>query len=206
VRIVVATRSPGKIRELEQILSGYPELDWNSLEDTGLAETPDEDAVEAFATFEENALAKARYYAAKLDLPVLADDSGICVDALDGAPGVHSRRFAGHPQRGDSQDQANNRYLLDRLAEVPAEGRGASYQCAVAFAEPSGREFVVTGMCRGRILTAPRGAGGFGYDPLFYLDDEGCTFGELLPERKHQISHRGIAVRFAAERLRAGLE
>jgi XTP/dITP diphosphohydrolase len=204
MKLVVATRNPGKVREIGEILAGYPELEVTGLAEMGLPESPEEDALEAYQTFEENALAKARYYAALLGLPVLADDSGICVDALGGAPGVHSRRFAAaHLDRGESQDQANNAHLLRLLEGLPAHQRGAEYRCAAAFAGP-GEEFVVTGACRGRILTEPRGQGGFGYDPLFFMDAEGCTFGELPAERKHRVSHRGIAVRAAAERLRGG--
>jgi XTP/dITP diphosphohydrolase len=206
VKLVVATRNPGKVREIHEILSAYPEFEVIGLAETGLPESPAEDEVEGFPTFQENALAKARYYAARVGLPVLADDSGICVDALNGAPGVHSRRFAAaHLERGETQDAANNAHLLELLDELPAEARGAEYACAVAYVAPAGDEFVVEGRCRGRILQAPRGTGGFGYDPLFYLDAEGCTFGELPPDRKHWVSHRGIAVRFAAERLLAGL-
>jgi len=204
VKLVVATRNPGKVREIRQILAESPELELIGLLETALPESPDEDAVEAFETFEENALAKARYYAERLGLPVIADDSGICVDALDGAPGVHSRRFAGHPERGQTQDEANNRRLLELLDSVPEDRRGASYRCAVAYADPEGQEFVVTGSCTGRILAEPRGEGGFGYDPLFYLEGEECTFGELPASRKHAVSHRGQAVRAAADRIRAG--
>jgi XTP/dITP diphosphohydrolase len=203
VRLVVATRNPGKVRELGEILAAYPDLELIGLAETGLPESPAEDAVEAFDTFEANALAKARYYVERLRLPVIADDSGICVDALGGAPGVHSRRFAGHPERGQSQDDANNRLILSRLEGLPAEQRGARYVCAVAYGAPGGAELVVTGSCAGRILEAPRGSGGFGYDPLFYMDEEGCTFGELPAGRKHQVSHRGKAVRAAIDRIRS---
>ena len=200
-RLVVATRNPGKVREIREILAA---LDRKvvGLDDLGIRESPEEDALEEFDTFEENALAKARYFAAKAGAPALADDSGLCVDALGGAPGVRSRRFApvGHA-RGERQDQANNRHLLALLRDVPDEARTARYVCAAAVAWPDGRKLVRTGTCEGAILREPRGAGGFGYDPLFYVKDEKATFGELAPERKNELSHRGRAVRAVAAAL-----
>lgn len=206
MRLVVATRNPGKVREIREILAAYPELDVVGLADVGLGEElPEEEAIEAFDTFEENALAKARYFAARSGEVTLADDSGISVDALGGAPGVRSRRFAaGDELRGLGQDQANNAYLLRRIADVADELRTAHYVCSAAVAFPDGRERVFTGRCDGVILREPRGSGGFGYDPLFYMPAEGCTFGELAAERKNEVSHRGKAVRAAAESLRAG--
>jgi len=204
MRLLVATRNPGKVREIREILAAYPEIELVGLNDLGVAESPDEDDLEAFETFEENALAKARYFAAKTGAPTLADDSGICVDALGGAPGVRSRRFAaGEDARGLRQDEANNRHLLRLLADVPPQRRTARYVCAAALADAAGREAVFVGTCDGVILDAPRGTGGFGYDPLFYMEDEGMTFGELPPERKNVASHRGKAVRAAADSLRA---
>jgi XTP/dITP diphosphohydrolase len=201
MRLLVATRNPGKVRELRDILARYPELEIVGLEDLGVPESPDEDAVEAFATFEENAQAKARYYTALTGELTLADDSGICVDALDGAPGVHSRRFAGEEERrGLRQDEANNRLLLRLLAGVPAEDRTARYVCAAALAG-RGWDDVYRGECTGLLLEAPRGDGGFGYDPLFFMPAEGMTFGQLPPARKSEVSHRGRAVRAAAEAL-----
>jgi XTP/dITP diphosphohydrolase len=195
-RLVVATRNPGKVREIGEILGDAPGWEVVGLEDLGIPESPDEDAVEAFETFEENALAKARYFAGKTGELCLADDSGLCVDALDGAPGVRSRRFAAaDAARGEGQDQANNRYLLTLLADVPDDRRTAHYVCAAAAAWPDGRELVRTGTCDGVILRQARGAGGFGYDPLFLVDGEAQTFGELPPERKNALSHRGRAVR-----------
>jgi XTP/dITP diphosphohydrolase len=203
MRLLVATRNAGKVREIREILAGYPELEIVGLGDLGIGETEEEDALEVFETFEENALAKARYFAAKAGERTLADDSGICVDALGGAPGVRSRRFAGEDEaRGLKQDEANNRHLLRLLDGLPPERRGAHYVCAAAVAEPGGREDVFVGTCDGVLLDAPRGTGGFGYDPLFWLPDEGMTFGELPPERKNAVSHRGRAVRAAADSLR----
>ena len=201
MRLLVATRNPGKVRELRDILAGYSELDIMGLEELGVPESPEEDAVEAFESFEENALAKARYYARLTRELTLADDSGICVDALGGAPGVRSRRFAGEEEaRGVRQDEANNRLLLRLLADVPPERRTARYVCAAALAG-QGWDDVYLGTCDGVVLDAPRGSGGFGYDPLFFMPDEGMTFGELPAARKSEVSHRGRAVRAAAEAL-----
>jgi XTP/dITP diphosphohydrolase len=200
--LLLATRNPGKVREMREMLAAHPALALVGLDEAGVDERPEDDAVEAFDTFEENALAKARHYAARSGLPALADDSGIAVDALGGAPGVRSRRFApDHEVRGGAQDEANNRHLLRLLEGEPPERRTARYVCAAAIVTPDGRELVRTGTCEGVILPGPRGSGGFGYDPLFYVPDEGCTFGELAPERKNAISHRGRAVRAAVEAL-----
>ena len=195
-RLVVATRNPGKVREIREILADSPGWEVVGLDDLGIPESPEEDDLEKYDTFEENALAKARWFAARTGELALADDSGLCVDALGGAPGVRSRRFAAADEaRGERQDQANNRHLLALLADVPDERRTARYVCAAAAAWPDGRELVRTGTCDGVILREPRGAGGFGYDPLFYMEDEKQTFGELPSERKNALSHRGRAVR-----------
>jgi XTP/dITP diphosphohydrolase len=207
MRLLLATRNPGKVREIREILAAYPEISLVGLHDLGIEETPEEDGLEVFETFEENALAKARHFAAKTGELTLADDSGLCVDALDGAPGVRSRRFAsGEEARGLAQDAANNAYLLRLLAGVPPERRTARYVCAAALADGAGREEVFVGTCDGVVLDAPRGSGGFGYDPLVYIRSEGMTFGELPPERKNALSHRGKAVRAAAAALRSGLD
>jgi XTP/dITP diphosphohydrolase len=204
-RLVVATRNPGKVREIHEMLAGLGGYEVVGLAELGIPESPEEDAVEAFETFEENALAKARWFAARTGELALADDSGICVDALGGAPGVRSRRFAAvDAARGERQDQANNRHLLDLLREVPDAERTARYVCAAALAWPDGREAVRTGTCEGVILRAPQGTGGFGYDPLFYVESEDATFGELPPERKHALSHRGRAVRAILQALGEG--
>ena len=201
MRLLVATRNPGKVRELRDILAGYPQLELVGLEDLGVPESPDEDAVEAFETFEENALAKARYYAAITGTLTLADDSGICVDALGGAPGVRSRRFAGEVEaRGTGQDEANNRHLLRLLADVPPEARTARYVCAAALAG-EGWDEVFVGTCDGVVLDGPRGTGGFGYDPLFFYPPLQQTLAELPAEEKFAVSHRGKALRAMIEWL-----
>lgn len=204
-RLVVATRNPGKVREIHEMLAGLGGYEVVGLAELGIPESPEEDAVEAFHTFEENALAKARYFAARTGALALADDSGICVDALGGAPGVHSRRFAPVDEpRGERQDQANNRHLLASLRSVPDAERTARYVCAAALAWPDGRGLVRTGTCQGTLLGAPRGTGGFGYDPLFYVEGEGMTFGELPAERKNALSHRGRAIRAVISALTGG--
>jgi XTP/dITP diphosphohydrolase len=200
--LVLATRNAGKVREIREILADFPRVAVVGLDDAGLAESREEDALEAFDTFQDNALAKARYFAAKTGRLTLADDSGICVDALGGAPGVHSRRFA---QRGDlrgpEQDAANNALLVHLLRGREGADRAARYVCAAALAWPDGREQVVVATCDGVLLDAPRGEGGFGYDPLFFLPGEEMTFGELPAARKNVVSHRGKAVRQAVRKL-----
>jgi XTP/dITP diphosphohydrolase len=207
VRLLVATRNSGKVREIGEILAGYPEIEVVGLADLDVPVSPGEDEIEAFDTFEENAVAKARHFAALTGYVTLADDSGICVDALGGAPGVRSRRFAERGDlRGPEQDRANNDLLVQRLAGREGDERAARYVCAAAVAWPDGREAVFRGECAGLLLESPRGSGGFGYDPLMYLPAENATFGELAPERKNELSHRGKAVRGAAEHLRRQLD
>lgn len=203
-RLLVATRNPGKVRELGRLLAdlggGWEVVGLGELE---IPETPEEDALEAFDTFEANALAKARHFAAISGLATLADDSGLEVEALGGAPGVHSRRFAApEAARGEGQDEANNRRLLELLADTPDPERTARFVCAAALVRPDGTEQVRTGTLEGRIAREPRGAGGFGYDPLFLLPEEGRTLAELSAGRKNALSHRGRAVRAIAEALR----
>ena len=205
-RLVIATRNPGKVREIRAILADSPDLEIVGLDALRIDESEAEDALEVFGTFEENALAKARYFARLTGELTLADDSGICVDALAGAPGVRSRRFAPGPDlRGAAQDAANNAHLLHLLAGHEGAARGGEYVSAVALVSPEDAEAVFMGRTPGVVLEAPRGTGGFGYDPLFYLPGEGCTFGELPASRKNVMSHRGQAVRAAVEALRAGL-
>ena len=204
-RIVVATRNAGKVREIRAILPAVGGWEAVGLDDLGIAEAAEEDGLEVHETFEENALAKARYFAARTGMPALADDSGLVVDALGGAPGVRSRRFAAADEaRGERQDQANNRHLLALLAEVPDAARTARFACAAAVAWPDGRELVRRGTCEGLILRAPRGTGGFGYDPVFFVPSEGAAMAELAPARKNALSHRGNAVRALAEALSQG--
>lgn len=191
-RVLVATRNEGKLRELRPMFAalGYDVVD---LEAVGVPETPDEEAIEAHETFEANALAKARHFhRASGGMPTVADDSGLEVAALGGAPGVRSKRYAEAPP-GVSQTAANNARLLAALGGV--EDRRARFVCAVALVDGE-RTLVARGETTGRITLVPRGAGGFGYDPLFLSDDLGVTLAEAPAEEKARIGHRGRA--FAA--------
>jgi XTP/dITP diphosphohydrolase len=195
MKLVLATRNPGKVRELSQLLSplGYEVL---SLEHfPGVPEV-----VEDGATFKDNAVKKATAVARHTGQLALADDSGLEVDYLGGAPGVRSARFAGEGH----DDRANNEKLLRLLAGVPPEKRTARFRCVVAVATPEGKVLTTEGTCEGIIAEEPRGEGGFGYDPLFYVPSCGKTFAELDPEVKNRISHRGRALALMREIL-AGL-
>ncbi len=203
-RLVVATRSAHKLRELRELLR-LDHADLVSLDELGVAGEPIEDA----ETFEGNAAIKARFAARATGLPALADDSGIEVDALGGAPGVRTRRYAGE----DATDEDNNAKLLAELAGLPPERRGARYVCVLALALPGdagprGGQPVITtrGTCRGRIATGSRGSGGFGYDPIFEPTPEppgGRTFALWTPAEKNAVSHRARAARRMAPRLAA---
>lgn len=202
MRVLLATRSADKAREIRQILGSIPGLRLLTLEDAGVAPDPAEDSIEVFETFQENAAAKARHFARLVSIPVLADDSGLRVDALGGAPGVRTKRFSGRTDlSGQALDEANNLALLEKLRGVPQEARTARYVCAAVLAFPDGRSITGLGACRGEIATAPRGAGGFGYDPLFYVPELGRTFAEIPAAAKNRISHRSRAFRaLAAQR------
>ena len=203
-RLLVATRSTHKLRELRELLAlDHAEL--VSLDDIGV----DGDPVEDGETFETNAAIKARFGLRASGLPTLADDSGIEVDALGGRPGVRTRRYAGE----DATDEANNEKLIEALRGLPAGARGARYVCVLALALPDvagprgGIRVIATrGTCRGRIASGPRGTGGFGYDPIFEPASEppgGRTFGLWTPAEKHGISHRARAARRMTPRLAA---
>jgi XTP/dITP diphosphohydrolase len=193
-QLLLATRNHHKLREISDLLSGLP-IELSSLVDLGIGIFPGEDEVEIFPTFEQNALAKARFYRRHTGMAVLADDSGLCVDALRGGPGVRSRRFAADLGMGRvDQDVANNECLLLELGESDDSERLAHYRCALACVEAE-RTLVVSGRVDGQITREHRGTGGFGYDPLFLLPSYGKTFGELPAEVKASISHRAEAVR-----------
>lgn len=199
--LLLATRSADKVREIRLILAGSFQGDLISLDDIGFAHHPDEEHIEAFDTFSANARAKARWFAEKTGLPALADDSGLCVDALNGAPGVRSRRFAWTPGlHGFELDRANNAELLHRLSGTPTEPRTAHYMCAAAFAAADASDITALGIVTGRILDRERGEGGFGYDPLFLLPSVGRTFAEI-DHGKKEVSHRGRAFRALAVAL-----
>ena len=191
--VVVATRNAGKLRELLPLFERAG-LVARTLEDVGIAPDAEEDAIESHATFEGNALAKARHFHRLSGLPTVADDSGLVVEALGGAPGVRSRRWSGRTDlEGGALDAANNALLLERLAGV--EDRRARFVCAAAWVDDS-REQVRLGECAGRIArTHAHGVHGFGYDPLFVADELGATFAEVDREAKSRVSHRARAIR-----------
>ncbi len=190
-QVFLASRNRKKLEEMERILLEHlPEVEVLGLDDVEAYDEPVEDQ----STFEGNALLKARAGFAATGLPSLADDSGLCVDALNGMPGVLSARWSGPPK----DDARNNRLLLDQLADVPDERRGAHFMCAVAFVHGEGpdHEECASGVMPGRVIRETRGSGGFGYDVLFEAEDRpGVTTAELSREDKDAISHRGWALR-----------
>ncbi len=204
--LVLATRSAGKIRELTA-LCAEAGIAVETLDGLGLAERPEEEAIESFETFEANAEAKARWFAALLPgRTVLAEDSGLEVDALGGAPGVRSKRWAGSAATGVALDAANNAALISALES--RDDRAARYRC-VAVCVRDAQRWMGSGVVEGVITRAARGAGGFGYDPWFESAELGVTFGEASPEAKARVSHRARAVRAVfssgGAALRAGL-
>lgn len=186
MRLVIASNNQGKVREIKEILGSFFD-DVISLKEGGYAI----DVVEDGTTFEENAAKKAREVMELTGYAALADDSGLAVDALNGAPGVYSARFSGE----GATDAKNNAKLLELLKDVPEAERGASFICCMALAVPGKPIRTVQGSCEGSILLKPQGEGGFGYDPLFFVPGEGGTFSEISMEVKNRISHRGKALR-----------
>jgi XTP/dITP diphosphohydrolase len=191
-QVFLASRNAKKLAEMQRILAEHvPDVQVLGLDDVTAYDEP----AETEPTFEGNALIKARVAVEATGLPSLADDSGLCVDALNGMPGVLSARWAGTKK----DDRANNELLLEQLADVPDERRGAHFTCAVAFAYPAGAggvvEHVVHGTMPGRVIREMRGGGGFGYDVLFCADGHDLTSAELPPDEKDAISHRGQALR-----------
>ena len=199
-KLLIATRNDGKIREIRELFAGLPfHLVFPA--DQFLERLPDEPDLERGSSFAENAVAKARYFAKRANVPTLAEDSGLEVDALDGAPGVFSARWA-QMHGGGIGDAANNALLLERLAGVPDERRTARYRCIVAYLQtPLAKPQLVEATCEGRILSEPRGSGGFGYDPLFFSADLDMTFAEAPNPAKQRVSHRGRAIRALVEVL-----
>ena len=189
--VVLATRNTAKLRELARILGAEDHGD-AQIRLAGLEEFPGAPEVpETGATFEANALLKAHAIADFTGLPAVADDSGLCVDALNGMPGVLSARWAG----GHGDDRANLELVLAQVADVPDTRLGAQFVCAAALVAPDSREWVVTGQVAGRLIRVPRGSGGFGYDPIFLPDGFDQTTAEMTAEAKDAISHRGRAFR-----------
>jgi len=200
-RLLIATRNEGKTREIRDLFTSLPfQLVFPI--DQFLERLPDEADLERGTSFAENAVAKARYFAKRGSIPTLAEDSGLEVDALDGAPGVFSGRWAQMHGTAGAGDAANNALLLERLAGVPDEQRTARYRCVVAYLDsPLAKPQLVEATCEGRILSAPRGSAGFGYDPLFFSTELGMTFAEAPMPAKQRVSHRGRAIRALVEVL-----
>src|SRR2546425_8545706 len=200
MKLLVATRNEGKIREIRDLFTGLP-FELTFPVDQFLERLPDEADLERGTSFAENAVAKARYFAKRGTIATLAEDSGLEVDALEWAPGVFSARWAKMHGAGVG-DAANNALLLERLAAVPDEQRTARYRCVVAYLEtPLAKPQLVEATCEGRVLTAPRGSGGFGYDPLFFSTDLEMTFAEAALPAKPRGAHRGPALRALMEVL-----
>jgi XTP/dITP diphosphohydrolase len=194
-KVILATNNAGKAKELNAMLSG---LDMDIVAQSALG-VPE--AEETGLTFIENAILKARNAAAHTKLPAIADDSGLEVDALEGAPGIHSARYAGTP----SDDQANLKKLLEAMKEVADFGRTARFRCVIVYLKHAQdpAPLVTEGVWEGSILRAPKGSNGFGYDPVFWVPEKGCSSAELPPEVKNQLSHRGQALARLAAHFRA---
>lgn len=190
-KIIFATGNQGKLREIRMILEGTG-LEIISMKEAGVTGDIEENGT----TFKENALIKAKAVCSMTGMPALADDSGLVIDALGGEPGIHSARYLGH----DTSYDIKNNDLIRRLEGVPDEKRSARFVCAIACALPDGRTFTEEAAMEGRIGYEIRGENGFGYDPIFFLPEYGCTSAEISPEEKNRISHRGKALR--AMRLR----
>ena len=195
MRFVLATHNPGKLREMGEILKDFG-IEVVSPKDLGITV----DVEETGSTFAENAMLKAKAICKAADLPAIADDSGLCVDALNGAPGVYSARYGGE----GLDDKGRYMLLLSSLRGAPT--RAAHFACAVACAFPNGDTLTAEGRCDGSIAYAPLGEGGFGYDPVFLLPGTGKTFGQLSQEEKSAVSHRGRALKDFAGKLEAYLK
>jgi XTP/dITP diphosphohydrolase len=192
--LVLATTNPGKVREYHHLLvtAGLP-LRVVGLDEVGVVAPP-----ETGTTFAENAILKARHAAERSGLPALADDSGLAVDGLGGAPGVYSARYAGE----NANDEANRQLLIAALGPLSEVERAGHFVCAIALAQPDGAVEVVEGTCDGLLLTEPRGDNGFGYDPLFFMPEQGRTMAELSLDEKSAVSHRALALACAMPLLR----
>ncbi|AKP79695.1 MULTISPECIES: XTP/dITP diphosphatase [Priestia] len=183
--IIIATKNAGKVKDFETLFSP------KGFKVTSLLDFPEiEDVEETGVTFAENATLKAETISSALNKPVIADDSGLAIDALNGEPGVYSARYAGE----NKDDNANIEKVLQKLHDVPFEKRTARFHCTLAIAVPGKRTELVEGTCEGRILEEKRGENGFGYDPIFFVEKWNCSMAELSKEQKNQISHRANAL------------
>jgi XTP/dITP diphosphohydrolase len=195
-KVLIATKNPGKIKEIRDLVRGVPVV-FLSLAD--IDDVPD--VIEDGDSFEANALKKAREVAKATGMATLADDSGLCIEALDGRPGVQSARYGGE---GASDEEKYSRILAE-MGHVPDEGRSATFVCVLALVSPGGEEQLFRGECGGRITREPRGNAGFGYDPIFYFEEADCTFAEMDRESKNRVSHRGRALSAFAAYVRESL-
>lgn len=195
MKLILASKNPHKLVELNAILSGLG-MQAALESEYGL----DIDVEETGATFEENSYLKAKAVFDACGMPVIADDSGLMVDALAGAPGVYSARYG-----GKSSDAERTAFLLENMKDVPDAARGAQFVCVITCLMPDGRKITARGVCRGTILRETRGAGGFGYDPVFFVPEFGKTYAELASEQKNAISHRGLALREFCRKVQEGI-
>lgn len=195
-KIVFATTNEGKVKEIKEILAGFP-IEVVSMKEMNITADVEENG----ATFEENSLIKAREVSKITGLPAMADDSGLEVDYLNGEPGIYSARYLGR----DTDYNYKNNYIIEKLKNAKDEERSARFVCVISLVLPDGREFVKKGVMEGRIAYEIKGENGFGYDPVFYLPEYGMTSAELSGEEKNKISHRGKALR-AMKELISGLE
>ena len=204
MRILFATRNRHKIKEARSIFRSFSSLKILDLDEIDLAYQDCEDFLETFDSFEENAIAKARYFNQISGLPTLADDSGLVVDCLEGAPGVNSKRFSPW-SKGDSisQDESNNRFLIECLRTFPDSDWTARYVCVVVHIVTKENVRVIRGEVEGDIIEHPRGEDGFGYDPHFLVRDTGLTFSEMSGKEKNRLSHRGKAMRNLLEEMKS---
>ena len=195
-KIVFATTNEGKVKEIKEILAGFP-IEVVSMKEMNITADVEENG----ATFEENSLIKAREVSKLTGLPAMADDSGLEVDYLNGEPGIYSARYLGR----DTDYNYKNNYIIEKLKNAKDEERSARFVCVISLVLPDGREFIKKGVMEGRIAYEIKGENGFGYDPVFYLPEYGMTSAELSGEEKNKISHRGKALR-AMKELISGLE
>ena len=196
MKIAIATKNAHKIKELSRLIN-IDGLEFISLSDLGF----DGEIIENGSTFAENALIKAKFICEKYGVYAIADDSGLCVDALGGEPGIYSARYASVDD-GNASDQANIDKLLSKLTSIPSGERSGRFVCSMAFASPDGVSFTVDGICEGHITSECRGMGGFGYDPVFYCTKLCKTFGEASEEEKNNVSHRYHACALLTEKLK----
>lgn len=192
MRIVIATGNKDKVREINEILKGT-EFDAVSMKEIGI----DPEIIEDADSFEGNALIKARTVHELTKEYVMADDSGLCIDALNGAPGIYSARFCGE----ESTYEEKFKKIFEMLKDVPEEKRTAQFVCAIAVVRPDGSSFTVRGECHGILHEKPMGEGGFGYDPIFYVPEFGMTTAQMTKDQKNSISHRGKALRAMVDKL-----